>query len=117
MRAIICGASMALTITTAEAVEPDYFSANYALPGCKKYIAEESALKVDEKIYLAGRCAGIIHVISQPFVNGCANIPAQATMQQVMRVVVRYIEARPERMHESFMNLAIEAVRDAWCRK
>jgi hypothetical protein len=34
-----------------------------------------------------------------------------------MRVVVAYIEKRPERMHEPLADLAIEALQQAWpCR-
>jgi hypothetical protein len=37
---------------------------------------------------------------------------------QFASVVVPYIEARPQGMHEAFMLLALEALRDAWpCRK
>jgi hypothetical protein len=36
------------------------------------------------------------------------------TFPQAARVIVRYIEARPQRMHESFVSLVIEALHDAW---
>jgi Rap1a immunity proteins len=29
-------------------------------------------------------------------------------------VVIKYIEARPERMHEPFADLALEALKAAW---
>jgi len=35
-----------------------------------------------------------------------------------VRVVVRYIEQRPGRMHENFLRLANEALTEAWpCRR
>jgi hypothetical protein len=44
--------------------------------------------------------------------------PICETLEQKIRVVVAYIEARPNRMHENFNFLAIEALRDAWpCRE
>src|SRR4051794_16854802 len=43
--------------------------------------------------------------------------PKRVTSEQVVRVVVAYIERRPQRMHENFKELALEALRDAWpCR-
>jgi hypothetical protein len=37
---------------------------------------------------------------------------------QLVRVVVAYIDQRPARLHESFLNLALEALTDAWpCQK
>jgi hypothetical protein len=47
----------------------------------------------------------------------CADIPDGVTVGQELRVVIRYIEARPNRMHEPFRSLALEALLDAWpCR-
>jgi hypothetical protein len=37
-----------------------------------------------------------------------------ATNDQLVRVVVAYIDARPERMHESFAVVALEALQAAW---
>src|SRR6266550_2415689 len=47
----------------------------------------------------------------------CADIPRDVTYEQMVRVVIRYIEARPNRMHEPFRSLALEAIVGAWpCR-
>jgi hypothetical protein len=47
----------------------------------------------------------------------CLEVPKKATNQQMARVIVRYVEARPEKMHEAFMLLAFEALHEAWpCR-
>jgi len=40
--------------------------------------------------------------------------PADATLAQMARVIIAYIEARPERMHENLPALAVEAQRRAW---
>jgi Ssp1 endopeptidase immunity protein Rap1a len=43
--------------------------------------------------------------------------PPSVTNGQVVRVVVAYIERRPQRMHENFKELTLEALHDAWpCR-
>ena len=47
----------------------------------------------------------------------CADIPKGVTNDQSVQVVIRYIEARPNRMHEPFRILALEGIVDAWpCR-
>jgi hypothetical protein len=47
----------------------------------------------------------------------CLDIPEKVTLLQLVRGVIAYIEARPQRMHESFNDLALEALRTAWpCR-
>jgi len=40
--------------------------------------------------------------------------PDEVTVAQRARVAVTYIEARPERMHEDFRVLAVEAMQKAW---
>lgn len=43
--------------------------------------------------------------------------PDGASIDQTKKVVLKYIEDRPERLHEPFVFLAIEALRKAWpCR-
>jgi hypothetical protein len=39
---------------------------------------------------------------------------ADETLNQQVKVVISYIEARPARMHEPFRDLALEALRAAW---
>jgi hypothetical protein len=36
------------------------------------------------------------------------------TAVQIVRVILAYIERRPQRMHEDFRELTIEALHDAW---
>jgi hypothetical protein len=54
------------------------------------------------------------------FVRSCPSdiAPAGEIHGQSIRVVVKYIDDRPERQHEDFMALALEALRAAWpCKK
>jgi Ssp1 endopeptidase immunity protein Rap1a len=44
----------------------------------------------------------------------CVNLPPNETVEQVMRVVIAYMEARPALMGENFFKLALEAVRETW---
>jgi hypothetical protein len=50
--------------------------------------------------------------------RACIEFPKGATVEQGVRVIVRYIEARPQRCTNRLCFLAIEALHDAWpCRK
>ena len=45
-------------------------------------------------------------------------VPSNVTQGQILQVILRYVEARPQRMYEEYGPLAIEALRDAWpCKK
>jgi hypothetical protein len=44
----------------------------------------------------------------------CIDAPSGVTNGQMVRVVVRHIEAQPARMHQAFSHLALDALRDAW---
>jgi hypothetical protein len=107
MKAIAIGALMALSVTAARAAERD--SANYWLPHCKNIIA--ASVPATSDFYSIGECRGIIEGIA---FASCADIPDAVTAGQMVRVVVRYIEARPQRMHQFFVVLAREALIDAW---
>jgi hypothetical protein len=116
MRSAIYGTLLALTVTATMAAE-DTRSANYMLPWCKFFVGGNANLSpadaFDEGICL-GTVAGIADVAG--FLPGrrCANIPVGVTNGQEVRVVVRYIEAWPNRMHEEFVGLVLEALANAW---
>jgi len=79
-------------------------SANYMTPYCQEFVNS-----TNRDLFLQGVCARSRFGI-------CA--PKEATVGQAVRVVVAYIDQRPERMHESFRQLAIEALQQAWpCRR
>jgi Rap1a immunity proteins len=114
MKAILTGAAMlALATTTAE---EDYSSANVMLPYCKAYINETAQANPRA----VGFCEGMIGTLA--FMSGflknyptlCIEFPSGVTFPETVRVIVRYIEARPQRMHDPFLGLAIEALHDAW---
>src|SRR5215468_2229107 len=112
-RAIICGALMALAITTASA-QQSLFSANSVLPGCKAVFEEGRGLGRQD----TGYCVGAINALVFLAPTECIEIPDGVTFLQILVVVGRFIEARPERMDDAFVGLAFEALLDAWpCRK
>jgi Rap1a immunity proteins len=103
---------LALTIP---ASAQDTTTANQMLPGCKGLL--DNSMTSGVSVYQQGRCGG--YVASLVYGGGqefCR--PNGATIGQSVAVVIKYIEARPERMHEDFGKLAIEAMTAAWpCKR
>jgi hypothetical protein len=118
MRLMLLGALATLAITPANAAE-DAASAAYMLPHCK------ASLNYPPGTFIEGYCAGIVVgmvAVAQPlFAPGqsraserCVDIPENVTNRQLVEAVVRYIEARPQRMQERFRVLAVQALFDTW---
>ncbi len=85
-------------------------SANYVAAGCRDFVAHRPV-----NAYAQGLCAGKVEAVGV-FARGIC-LPAEVTVGQMIRVVTRYIDERPARLHEDFMALAEEAMRQAWpCR-
>jgi hypothetical protein len=118
MRLMLLGTLTALAITGANAAE-DPASAGYMLPHCK------ASLHYPPGTFIEGYCAGIVVgmvAVAQPlFAPGqsraaerCVDIPENVSNRQLVEAVVRYIEARPQRMQEQFRVLAVQALFDTW---
>jgi hypothetical protein len=90
-------------------------SANEMLSGCKGLIGDKTPPL--REALRQGRCAGYVAgLVYARSVYLC--VPEGATPEQGVRVVIKYIEARPERMHEPFGKLALEALEQAWpCKR
>jgi len=98
----------------ADAQPADVVSGNYFLPGCKALIAGDNSNA--EITFRAGQCIGVVSTL-QKFLkgHGAACHPANIPMSQVIRVVVKYLDDHPARLHEDFMDsLAGPAIHDAW---
>src|SRR6266446_5021810 len=123
--ASLLGAALALTTTMA--IAQDTGSAHYILPGCQEFL-DLMQPQTDRQGFCAGTVAGISFVgkdlrrlrPSYPSESDavtslhCLDIPEKVTLMQLVRGVIAYIEARPQRMHETFNDLALEALRTAW---
>ena len=94
-----CGVSLA---------QEDPYSANDVMPGCRE--AENRT----DATFRRGLCMGIVSTIGTAGLLPGICRPENVTNFQVIRVVVKYIDDRPERQHENFKVLAIEALRAAW---
>jgi hypothetical protein len=104
-------------LPVAPATAEDIESANFILPACKNVVEGNQ-----REPFRRGYCVGLVKGIAMAKFNapsgGCVDYPAGATSGQMVSVVIRYIEARPTRMHEDFGKAVLEALMDAWpCRK
>jgi len=132
MRTIIYAASIALTITAANAaVEEDVHSAHRMLPYCKLNSKQTMANTRNALMY--GQCFGVIsgivlmtELLRQAAAAGkaeldpvlCVEIPGDTPILQLVDAVVKYGESHPDQTRERFEVLAFSAFRDAWpCRK
>jgi Rap1a immunity proteins len=86
--------------------------ADYYLPGCKGILARESTTKPWQMLCL-GFIEGLVYGA-----RGRDFCPPDYAIGQAVGVVVKYIEARPERMMLPFGELAKEAMIAAWpCKR
>jgi hypothetical protein len=105
-----CTAGLLLTFCQAASADSNSKSANNVMQGCRSIVSNSN-----KDFFLQGVCAGTIDTAAI-FVKGIC-LPEHAIVDQMIRVVVKYIDARPERQHELFADLAAEALRTAWpCR-
>jgi hypothetical protein len=96
-----------LLALTVPASAEDRDSANYILPGCKALLDRSTP---QTEAFWRGRCVGILEGLWFGIGGRDFCLPNGVTNKQTLAVVVKYIEARPERMHERFGDLAIEAL-------
>jgi hypothetical protein len=112
--AIAITAAMALLGQQSAAAQQDTGSADYVIVGCRDGMSGEN-----RQPFRQGLCGGIVQTIlffGRTNFNVC--MPEGVTMGQAIRVVVAYIDQRPERMHERFETLAIEVLQQSWpCQK
>lgn len=119
--------SALLSASAASAEDPyssanhPYSSANHFLPMCRAAIAitdDPNGLGRGISRGDARHCLGLIEGMEALATFNIFCPPAGVTTGQQMRVVIAFIEARPQRLHEDFRLLAVEALRQAWpCKK
>jgi hypothetical protein len=120
MRALIFGIAMGLVVGTSTLAQEDRDSSNYMLRYCRAAANNEPLARTADTA-MAGMCVGLIDGIAlmmsdfppeEKEKTSCP--PRKVKLEQTVRAVITYIEARPERMHENFKMLVIEAIHDAW---
>jgi Rap1a immunity proteins len=105
------GIVLIATVNCGFAFAQDANSANYMMSGCRAWLITPAPVELRLQ---AGFCAGLIEGLG--FGTGIC-IPQGVTVAQSVRVVVKYIDERPERQNENFNALAREALRAAWLCK
>jgi Rap1a immunity proteins len=99
--------SMGLFLTCRETFAEDPLNADSKIVGCRNYVASSN-----DGLFSQGYCAGAVQALVEFAAGACA--PKSATNMQGVQIVVKYIDARPTRLHENFNKLAAEALRKAW---
>ena len=103
--------------------QPNPFSgANEVMKGCRSVIAKTKS-EPAALWFLRRICMGTVSTLAgaatafERAAEGTTGvcIPAgTVSVNQQVRVVVTYIDARPNRLREDFRVLALEALKDAW---
>ncbi len=91
---------------------PDFDSGNYMFPRCKALV-EGKPLQVWE-----GQCGGVVDTlvwVGSSLPRGGRFCPPRGIPpEQAHRVVVRWLETHPEKLHLRFLGLAVQALMEAW---
>jgi hypothetical protein len=89
--------------------QKDIYSANYVMPGCRDFIRAGTA-----NAHLRGYCVDLVIGVARDAYAPGICLPQEVTDEQIVRVVVQYIDSQPARLQEDFVVLATEALRKAW---
>jgi|SRR5262245_28586654 len=123
---ILIATCVTILVTTGHAQpspQPNLFSANNLMKGCRSFLAGKwESTDTRDDAFIRGVCVGTVTtlVATAEAIGTTTGVcrPEQATISQQVRVVVTYIDARPNRFHEDLRVLSMEALRDAWpCKR
>lgn len=99
----------ALLASPGTRAQQDTNSANYIMLGCEAFLLDPIPTS---RLLIAGVCAGIIDTLQAIKPNIC--LPGISTRRLLVRGVVTYINDKPARLHENFIDLADEALEQTW---
>lgn len=89
------------------------YTAKSLIPSCRAFADGDSRSQTP---FDDGFCGGV--VVGLAYADPTICVPKGLAYRQSVRVVIQYIDERPSRMHESFVELATEALRSAWrCKR
>jgi Rap1a immunity proteins len=89
--------------------QTDIYSADYIMPGCRDFIGAGT-----DNAHLRGYCVDLVVGVARDAYEPLICLPREITDEQIVTVVVQYIDSQPARLHEDFVVLAIEALRKTW---
>lgn len=118
VRLALCATLVALATGAVAQQDVDSRSANYIFPGCKALAQGEPP--TEARLLMRGHyCNGVLYALTGasrfieiPFLRSCP--PEGGAITQAARVFVKFLEQHPERLHEDFRMLALEAMHEAW---
>lgn len=106
--ALVAVAAACWSVPAAAQADPQ--SANVVMPGCRYVIADDNR-RPDLRMFCMGVVRGVWVLLSDLRLV-CS--PPNATTGQAIRIVVQYVDARPQHHHEDIARLATEALINAW---
>ena len=104
---IVTGSEIFLLRGTAIAQE-DARSAEFIIQSCQNFLAGDAS----KLPFLQGRCFGVIDGLAYGSNDVCP--PETATGEEMVRTVLQFISARPDRVRADFRMLALEALISQW---
>ena len=86
------------------------------LENCTEHAKADLGTGVSVSWYQAGLCAGYVNGVWDVSDKICT--PKGSTLGQAIRVVLKYLNDHPERLHEHMAELVVDALRAAWpCKR
>ena len=89
--------------------QKDIYSADYLMPGCRDFIRAGTG-----NTHLGGYCVDLVLGVARDAYAPRICLSREVTDEQIVKVVVQYIDSQPDRLHEYFVLLAMEALRKTW---
>jgi hypothetical protein len=118
---------MALTVTAANAAVQDLLtSTNYILPGCKAFLERGNNIDLTKQGFCMGMVVGLSSMQQlekarqegKVAVQYCFDMPGDVSPDQAIKVIIKYADLHPERLHYSFVHVALTALHETWpCKK
>lgn len=105
LRAAIFAAAVAVLPSVGETEE--LWSTDFLMQYCRNRPGGSAV-----QSYLRGFCSGMIYGVANTSPAIC--LPDRVTQDEAVRVVMRYVDARPRRRQESLLDLATEALATRW---
>jgi hypothetical protein len=106
MKRLLTAAAITLAVLPAKA--EDTSSGNFLLKACQSAVDNGTD-------WYSGYCLGLVDGLSAETVAlGIACIPEQVTKGQIERVVLKYLQDRPQDLNLGAQMLAIKAIGTAW---
>jgi hypothetical protein len=85
-----------------------FYSARLRMPECRAFLTQGG----DKSVFAQGQCAAVISELILTAKAIC--VPKDVPIGKAVRTVVQYIDARPARYDENFVQLAHEGLRKTW---